>query len=369
MPPAPGRGRAALLLATGWRLPYRSLRCAAACFDAVHVLGTALARPLRHSRHCASFTALPEDAPGFGIAAVNALCARHGIQTILPGDGPSTAFLARHGAALAAPCFPVPDAASFALLDAKDSFVALCRRLGVPVPETRVLADRAALLALLAAGGTGALVAKPLGLSGSQGVYVIRPETPAHAIDRIDYAPIMLQSHVPGPDLSAFYLCRAGRILAEVAYAPDAGALRFIEHPGIRRHAATIIGHLRYDGVIGFDVREAADGTPCFLECNPRFWINMEKSMLAGLNFVALGLWPPTAPLAAGSVVGRRIPRPAGLLRRRPGAWRAEDHALLRHYLADLPMVLVMAWDRLAREWAMATGSTIHTRGGAVSLG
>lgn len=97
---------------------------------------------------------------------------------------------------------------------------------------------------------------------------------------------------MPGPDHRVFYLCRAGEVLAEVAYAPEAGALRFVTHPGIRRHAETIIAQPHSDGVIGFDVRETAAGTERFLGCNPRFWIDMEKAMLAGLNVVALGLWP-----------------------------------------------------------------------------
>lgn len=225
LPPVAGQGRAALVMASDRGLPYPVLRCAAACFDAVHVLGTATARPLRRSRHCASFITLPPGQPGFGINTVDALCARHGISHILPGDGPATAFLAMHGAALAAPCYPVPDAASFALLDDKARFAALCRSLGVPVPESRVVADRAALLALLPEDRAETLVAKPLGLSASQGVYVITPRSPARAIAGIHYAPILLQSHVLGPDLCAFYLCRAGQVLAEVAYAPEAGTL------------------------------------------------------------------------------------------------------------------------------------------------
>lgn len=348
-----GHGRAALVLASDWRLSYRTLRCAAACFDAVHVLGTAIARPLRHSRHCASFTMLPAEQPGFEIATINALCARLGITHILPGDGPGTLFLARHGAALAVPCYPVPDAASVELLEDRLRFAALCRSLGVPVPESRVVADRAALLALLPEDRSESLVAKPLGLAGSQGVYVITPQSSPRAIARIDYAPILLQSHVPGPALRAFYLCRAGQVLAEAVHATAARPFRFIAHPGIRRHAETIIAHLQHDGVIGFHVREAADGTPRFLDCNPRVWIDMERAMLAGVNVIALGLWPPAA---VGSVAAR------------PSALAPADHALLRYWLADLPMVPVMAWDRLARAPGWVSGATRQARGGAVTL-
>lgn len=68
------------------------------------------------------------------------------------------------------------------------------------------------------------------------------------------------------------------------------------------------------------------------------------------------------------SEAGRRILRSSGLLRSRPGAWRSDDHALLRHYLADLPMALIMTWDRLARELGRLTGATQQMRGGAVTL-
>lgn len=353
-------GGAALVLAGGWRLQYRTLRCAARCFDRVYVLGTKEARTLAHSTACLGFRELEPDAPVFGEASIpliNALCSRWKIDCILPSDAETTLFLAQHRLALDAACFPVPDEATFTLLNNKHTFTDLCQSLGVPTPRTRLVADKQQLLDLLAAGQLAfPLVAKPLDMWGSFGVHVLESEAALPVAESIQYKPILVQEYIDGADLCAFYYCSGGEALAEVVYRPEADALHYLEHRGIREACTKIIRHVGYDGVIGFDVREGSKGL-AFLECNPRFWYNMDLTMLGGMNFIRIGLQPgrTTAPLEAG-LAGRAITRPPHLLRKLPRSWNdvRQQSSLLRYYLADLPMGVRMALHKVLRDFGIA---------------
>src|SRR6476620_2529165 len=70
-----------------------------------------------------------------------------------------------------------------------------------------------------------------------------------------------------------------------------------------RRKFRKIIQATNYSGVIGFDLRQRDDGRFVFLECNPRFWYNMELTMLAGANFVRSSR-PPTIAVSSDSTFG-----------------------------------------------------------------
>ncbi len=111
-----------------------------------------------------------------------------------------------------------------------------------------------------------------------------------------------------------------------------------------------IVSHLAFDGVIGFDIRESPSGF-FFLECNPRFWYNMDIAMVAGLNLVSIGLEPaasgrPVAEIAACSIAApARLP--AELLRFKLTS--APDRALVRYLAADIGMAACTAASFISR--------------------
>ena len=283
----------ALLLATSARLPYRVLRCAHDCFEAVFVFGSSEARLLRFSVACAGFTPANVHEGDFAsvpVESVNRACRQLRIDTVLPGDGETTRWLGVHGHLLDAHCFPVPEADVFDTLDDKHAFALFCHELDIPVPPM-VLMENAAQVGEAVRRGTLNLpaIVKPLRLWGSLGVAKFDRDNAETALAGIDYAPVLVQGYIPGRDLSAFFVCHSGKVRAEVIYELTPERVHFIRHDAIVELARRMITRFAYNGVVGFDIRERPDGALFFLECNPRFGYRMDATRRAGLNFVALG--------------------------------------------------------------------------------
>ena len=352
----------ALVLAAGMRLQYRAVRCAAECFQKVFVMGTPEARPLRLSAACAGFVPAGVNAGDVGslaTAAVSDVCTRLQIDVVLPSDGETTRWLAQNHAALPARCYPTPTVPVFDMLDDKHRFGDLCGRIGVPTPPM-VLMEDARQAAAAVRSGTVCLpaVVKPLRLWGSSGVARIDHANAASVLAAVGYAPVLIQQFIDGRDLSVFLVCRAGIASAAVVYQRSRKSVDFIQHDGLVALAQRIAEHVSFDGVIGFDVREQADGALFFLECNPRFWYSMDAARRGGFNFVALGL-EDTLPVRPRVLHNVRVPLPRALLHHPP--WGA-DRALARlgkECMADLAIHVAMAMHS-------AFGRDRNARGSAV---
>ncbi len=356
-----------LILASEWRLPYRTLRCAARCFDRIYVLGTKDAYPLARSLSCESFHFLPSK-KGFdstSVPFVNRLCDQLSIDWVIPSDAHTTRFLTENKAALGPKSYPVPDTATFELLNDKSAFIGLCENLDIPTPQTEVLPNKQQLLDRIQGGRLKLpLVVKPINMEGGHGVMVLRSGEAPGAAGRLDYEPIMAQEYIGGRDLCAFYFCREGTIELEVLYHHGGHFIEFIEHHDISQQCRKIIEATNYNGVIGFDVRQHDAGDFYFLECNPRFWYNMELTMLAGLNFVEAGVKDPkhAKQQLSTSLAGKIIIRPSGLLRKSP-APRASTPirlAVLSYLAHDLPMMVSIGLSKALRTLGRAAG--ISTR-------
>jgi hypothetical protein len=174
----------------------------------------------------------------------------------------------------------------------------------------------------------------------------------------------MAQEYIGGRDLCAFYFCREGTIELEVLYHHGGHFIEFIEHHDISQQCRKIIEATNYNGVIGFDIRQHDAGDFYFLECNPRFWYNMELTMLAGLNFVEAGVKDPkhAKQQLSTSLAGKIIIRPSGLLRKSP-APRVNTPirlAVLAYLAHDLPMMVSIGLSKALRTIGRAAG--ISTR-------
>jgi len=343
-------------------LAYRTVRCAARCFDRIYVLGSKEARPLSRSLSCQSFHLLPFE-EGFGdrsVSLINRLCDDLVVDRVIPSDAATTRFLAEKAAMLERKCYPVPDAATFDLLNDKSSFITLCQDLDIPTPPTEVFSDKQLLLDRLQAGGLQLpLMAKPLNLEGGRGVTVLSVGKALRTARRLTYQPIMTQQYIGGLDLCAFYLCRNGNIELEVLYHNGGHFIAFIKHPEIGRQCRKIIEAVNYDGVIGFDIRQSASNNLFFLECNPLFWYNMELVMLAGYNFVEMGLRPPMRVQQAlgANLAGQVVVRSSGLLRKSPAPRVGSSGRLatLSYLAGDFPMMVSIGLDKAVRTFFKET--------------
>ena len=308
----------------------------------------------------------------FGAASVSFighLSKELGIDWIIPSDGPTTRFLTVSSGVLGPNVYPVPDTATFDQLNDKSTFITLCRKLGLPTPQTELLPALHIVRERFQKGHlTLPVVLKPTNRQGGEGVLVLRSANALKAIDRLQYAPVLVQEYVEGCDVSAFYLCHEGRVKCEVVYYHGRYFLEFIEDQEIACQCRKIIAATSYSGVIGFDFRQRDDGSFVFLECNPRFWYNMEATMLAGANFVKAGFESlsldeePFTPKLAGKVVIR----PMGLLKRLriPPAREKIRLAVLLYLAADFPLAVSTNVSNAFRAFtaALRSGSRIHRR-------
>lgn len=161
----------------------------------------------------------------------------------------------------------------------------------------------------------------------------------------IRYRPVIVQDFVEGGDVGASVYCDAGKIVAFIAHRCDfaAGVYSTLRHDGIRDHVARLAAETGLHGIANFDMRMAPDGEVFLLECNPRVFFTLDLAMLAGVNFVVMGI--AGAPAAAAHLVpdGIELRYPRTLLTA-PRDWLRcldRDMALLSHLVSDpLPYLL-----------------------------
>jgi biotin carboxylase len=354
-----------LVLATGSRLQYRALRCAADYFHAVYVLGTSEARPLSMSHACSGFFDAQSTKDRFHeirSSTLNEICTVKQIGYIIPSDAITTRYLATVKDHVNARCFPVPTAEVFDVLDNKFLFSQLCQKLALPHPITLLAEDEAAILELARLRQIASpSVAKPLSMYGSLGVTKLVWNKPEELAGRTKYAPILIQNYIDGVDVSAFFLCHKGEEIASVLYRKDDQEVSFLDIPHILEACRKVNRHFRYDGVLGFDIRISPDGSFYFLECNPRFWYNMHVAQIAGLNFVALGFQGsvPTGP--ALGIKDTSVTNLGPLLRKLLTPWRlrGEDRRMLRYFAGDILPHAWMLRQRMGKEGRMARGQRL----------
>jgi len=208
----------------------------------------------------------------------------------IPADDAGCDLLAR----TAHPLFDVVPLASPALLATlrdKWTFHQLCRQLGLPTPETRLLGEKSDIdiTALLADLG-GKVVIKPTNQHGGQGVVVLDGadgfrrevrDNPAY-----DFAPLIGQTWVPGRNLCISLLARDGEILHCAMQRRGERRTEFLQHDRLFAAVTVLVRHTGFSGLANFDARLEPDGQVFLLECNPRPWASLGQSSWAGLNFV-----------------------------------------------------------------------------------
>lgn len=286
-----------LLICGLFGLPYRAMRCAHAAGARVHVLGNHGARGFKYSRYCESFTRLARPLDGTFDAAlaelINACTDRLRIDVVMAGDQPAARSLAGLKQHLRASCFPMPDLPTFDLLNNKFEFYKLCCRLGILCPPTTLLDDADTVAQVIEAKHLSLpLIAKPLSLDAARGVVRLDSDSWSTRLAGVRYAPVLVQSFIEGVDIGASAFCHRGEIRAFVLHRLADATYTTYTDRGVLDSIQKIVAETCYSGVCNFDMRLAPDGKIYFLECNPRFFYKMDMSLIAGVNFVAHGLYP-----------------------------------------------------------------------------
>ncbi len=170
-----------------------------------------------------------------------------------------------------------PPPGRLATLHAKDRFAGLCIGLGLPVPDTDLVTDRAALQAL--SGDATGKVFKPV-WSRFGARTLIAPEAAAlAAITPSPEAPWVAQRRIVGEEVSFYAVCHEGRVSAFCAYGSDwrlSGGASYAFRPlsihltARLRPMAEALAAFAGTGQIACDAIIDSDGQPWLIECNPR---------------------------------------------------------------------------------------------------
>jgi len=284
-----------LLISTTFMLPYRVLRCARASGALVFVLGNRGSQSLTYSRYCEQFILTEQPIDGTGGKAladeINAQVERLDIDVVLPGDAPATRSIILLRDHIRTKIFPLPKLEQFDLLNDKYKFHRLCKSLEICVPDSRLFQRVEELcLAIERKEVTPPVIAKPLSMDGGVGCVVVESHNAKTQLTLIDYAPIIVQNFVGGEDIGASVLCNHGHVAAFIAHKYHRGTYQAFRDDMIYVDLEKITRRLALDGVFNFDMRRDSEGRVFYLECNPRFYYKIAMSMIAGVDFISLGL-------------------------------------------------------------------------------
>ncbi len=235
--------------------------------------------PVRWSRYVNRFHRVP---PGFGPATFDALPAG---RLIVPADLDATRMLAGRGLA-----FPVPELRILELAADKAKFSAFLDSAGLPQPQTQIIDDRS----VLTRRAFEPCLLKPAIGGNSEGVR--RIGTPADLADYLAHedrpGQLLVQEYLQGEDIDCSVLADRGEVVAWTCQRPlaDPFARELLYDEETLSLARQTVRALGYHGVGHFDMRRDGDGHVRILELNTRFWMSIQYSAWAGLDFAALAV-------------------------------------------------------------------------------
>jgi predicted ATP-grasp superfamily ATP-dependent carboligase len=203
----------------------------------------------------------------------------------------------------------VPPLRAFEAVTDKATLVQHADGLGVPVPPTIVVSDRAHLRGVLS-GVTFPAVVKPFqsriqtanGWLGTSVHYAHTRDELVHLYDRHEYLashPSLIQARIVGPGVGLFALFDRGRLVTAFAHRrlrekPPSGGVSVLREsvaPDQRLvdRANRLLGPLGWHGVAMVEYkRDAQTGEPFLMEVNGRFWGSLQLAVDAGVDFPAL---------------------------------------------------------------------------------
>lgn len=170
---------------------------------------------------------------------------------------------------------PPPD--RLTTLHAKDRFARLCRSLSLPVPETTLVADRAALAAF--SGEAAGHVFKPVWSRFGARTLVAPAPSELAAVAPSPESPWVIQRRIVGEEVSFYAVCQEGRIAAFCAYGSDwrlPGGASYVFRPlgadqtARLRPIAEALAAFAGTGQIACDAIIDGKDQPWLIECNPR---------------------------------------------------------------------------------------------------
>ncbi len=142
-----------------------------------------------------------------------------------------------------------------------------------------------------------ALVKPMEGFGGGQGIHVFKDKTALkHYFDTNAFTySYLIQDYIEGYDIDCSVLCKDGEILAytiqkgnlmgKSKFKPQVG-LEFVEEPKLYEVVKKLMESLNWSGVAHIDMRyDKQDNQFKVIEVNTRFWVSLDASLIANVNF------------------------------------------------------------------------------------
>lgn len=252
----------------------------------------------RFSRFVRAFHRCPplrRDPAGY-LGFVEDLLARRGFDVLLPIHEQGLVFARAHDRLAALTGVALPSFASYRTALAKAGFSRLLDALGLPQPETRIVASERELRD---AARPPSIVKSSVG-TASRGVWRV-PDRGAldpvvqelRAVNGLADE-LLVQAFVAGPIEHAQAVFDHGELLAlhvyrQMAAGAGGGPARkcSIRRDDVRADVAAIGAALHWHGALSFDYIQPADARPLYIDCNPRL-VEPMSAQLAGLDLVDL---------------------------------------------------------------------------------
>ncbi|WP_248723024.1 ATP-grasp domain-containing protein [Seonamhaeicola sp. ML3] len=265
----------------------------------VFVMSSTKHNPMRYSRYIKGFSYYPENKiDEIWIENVNREINKHQIDVVLPIFEIKIKTLIKHRKSILNQdkLGLLPSIVNFNTAINKGALAKHLEKYDIPGPKSITISpgENTNKLDVL----NFPVIIKPLeGFGGGQGIKVFKREEDikAHfAKNNFKYTNI-IQEYIEGYDIDCSVLCNNGEILAYTIqkgsmlgknkFTPQYG-LQFIEEPDVYKIVEKLTKSLDWNGVAHIDMRYNKNTcTFNIIEVNTRFWVSLDASLLAGVNF------------------------------------------------------------------------------------
>ena len=258
--------------------------------------------PIRFSRHLAGFESHSvDDFDRERLNLIKGAAETFKADIILPVEIPSSKLLADHREEVEriAALPPLSPSELFDVISDKWRFAQFLERKEIPHPKTIYIEQGESVEERLSELSFPILV-KPRRGSGGYGIrrFDSRRDALRWASDRRDTGDILFQEFIEGMLIDCNILSKGGAILAHTIqralvqgrspYKPPAG-FEFVDDERALAITDRVIRGLEYSGVANFDlIYDQERGEMKVLEMNPRYWMSLLGSLVAGVNFPGL---------------------------------------------------------------------------------
>lgn len=225
------------------------------------------------------------------VKEINEVCRIYNIHIIIPLDFPSVVTISKIERQLIRTVFPVSKSETLFMLNNKWRFAQLLDKLRILHPRTILVATPEALYKEPL---QKPFMIKPLDLDSGKGIKKITSVNRLKQLKKhseFKEFPLLAQKYIPGYDIDLSILAKNGKVLAWTIQKWEDGVITFVDDPKILSIGGKIVRKTDFSGIAHFDMRiHKKTGKIYVIECNPRMWGSISGSVLAGVDFIELGV-------------------------------------------------------------------------------